>query len=326
VTPRTPIIAPALALVLGLAAYPAVGAPPADDTPAGPLSFGANLGLATPDLAVPPPWTAPWDGPECLSIGTATNGRLVHGVRLTDDDLIDARERRNYGTPETVEAIRRAARVVAETFPDTDRLQIGDISTRKGGLLRPHRSHQSGRDADIGFYLLGGNRYSTDASSKTLDAPRTWTFIRELLRDDAVEYVFVDYGLQKPLLEYAKSQPDADAEWLERVFQYPRGRRARVGMIRHSRGHRNHMHVRFWSKQSVAAGKAYLERGGARIDKVYVYHRVRRGDSLWKIARRHGIRVRDITRLNRISKRKALQPGQRLIVGQKMRIWTPGDS
>ena len=39
---------------------------------------------------------------------------------------------------------------------------------------------------------------------------------------------------------------------------------------------------------------------------------VRNGDSLWRIARRHGLRVRDITSLNALSKSATLRPGQTL--------------
>ncbi len=41
-------------------------------------------------------------------------------------------------------------------------------------------------------------------------------------------------------------------------------------------------------------------------------YRVRRGDSLWKIARRYHVKVADIQRWNRLGRRTALKPGQRL--------------
>ena len=41
-------------------------------------------------------------------------------------------------------------------------------------------------------------------------------------------------------------------------------------------------------------------------------YRVRRGDSLYLIAEKFDIRIRDITRWNKISRNEFLQPGQRL--------------
>lgn len=45
-----------------------------------------------------------------------------------------------------------------------------------------------------------------------------------------------------------------------------------------------------------------------------IRHTVRRGDSLWEIARRYGVRVRQLAQWNGISSRATLKPGQRLIV------------
>ncbi len=33
-------------------------------------------------------------------------------------------------------------------------LFVGDMSAKKGGYLPGHNSHQSGRDADVGFYVM----------------------------------------------------------------------------------------------------------------------------------------------------------------------------
>ena len=41
-------------------------------------------------------------------------------------------------------------------------------------------------------------------------------------------------------------------------------------------------------------------------------YRVRRGDSLYLIAEKFDLRIRDITRWNKISRNEYLQPGQRL--------------
>ena len=38
-----------------------------------------------------------------------------------------------------------------EQFPDAHVLAVGDISQERGGQITQHRSHQSGRDVDIGL-------------------------------------------------------------------------------------------------------------------------------------------------------------------------------
>ena len=53
--------------------------------------------------------------------------------------------------------------------------------------------------------------------------------------------------------------------------------------------------------------RATASRSGAR------YYRVRRGDSLWKIARRFGVTVTDLKRWNHL-KSNTLRPGQRLVI------------
>ena len=47
-------------------------------------------------------------------------------------------------------------------------------------------------------------------------------------------------------------------------------------------------------------------------------YRVRSGDSLWTIARRHGTSVRQLARLNDLSSRSVLRPGQELLVARAM--------
>jgi membrane-bound lytic murein transglycosylase D len=50
----------------------------------------------------------------------------------------------------------------------------------------------------------------------------------------------------------------------------------------------------------------------------YIYHVVRKGDTLWDIARRYdGVSVEQIRKLNNLSNTSSLKPGQKLKVAQK---------
>jgi membrane-bound lytic murein transglycosylase D len=45
-----------------------------------------------------------------------------------------------------------------------------------------------------------------------------------------------------------------------------------------------------------------------------IRHTVRRGDSLWSIARRYDVRVKDLMRWNDLSKNAVIQPGQSITI------------
>ncbi len=62
------------------------------------------------------------------------------------------------------------------------------------------------------------------------------------------------------------------------------------------------------ANSAIASLPASQQTAGARI------YKVRMGDSLWSIARRHDIHVADLTRWNRMSSRSVIRPGQVLLV------------
>jgi membrane-bound lytic murein transglycosylase D len=64
----------------------------------------------------------------------------------------------------------------------------------------------------------------------------------------------------------------------------------------------------------VPAGDVSQLRAGLGSDLERRTYRVRSGDSLWSISRRHGMTVAQLARLNGISTQAMLQPGQRLQV------------
>lgn len=183
------------------------------------------------------------------SIGSANRGRLVNaeqlpshsGYRLRDAD-------RAWGTNETIAYMTGAFDYMRETFPDAPRVRVHDLSYRQGGRMRGHRSHQSGRDADISLYQTrcsGGTCPFRDVSPSRLDVRLQWALLRYWIRRDQVEYIFLDYELQEPLYEYVRDVRGATEEQLDEWFQYPHGRRAARGLIRHEPNHADHIHVRF---------------------------------------------------------------------------------
>ena len=147
-----------------------------------------------------------------------------------------------WATPRTIAVLRDAIREYGRG-KKAPKLHIGDISLRAGGPFSPHLSHQDGRDVDIAYVLHDRGRFGV-ATSANLDRRHTWTLVRALLDTRAVTYLFVDYEVQRMLYEHALGE-GLTPEQLDPWFQYPYGRRAARGIIRHWKGHRDHFHVRF---------------------------------------------------------------------------------
>src|SRR5690606_38575956 len=115
-----------------------------------------------------------------------------------------------------------------------------------------HASHQSGRDVDLGFYFKSRPKGYPEAfvvaTEKNLHFAATWallTAFTDLAEADAgVEKGFLSYSTQRLLYKLARKRGISKAR-LGAIFQYPRGRSSSKGIVRHQKGHDEHMHVRF---------------------------------------------------------------------------------
>ena len=235
----------------------------------------------------------------CLSVGKPNGGSLVNGVQLTRGDYFEPVDLTTaWGTDETLAYLEAAARKVHTTFPDSPRLWVGDISRERGGHLSPHRSHQSGRDVDIGYFYKEPGAWYRRATPSNLDLARSWAFVRALVTETDVEMIFIDHTLSSTLRRYAEDLGE-DRDWLKRVFATVSGEQP---LVRHARGHATHMHVRFRNPRAEQlARQAYpVLVKHELVDKVevYRYHRVQRGETLGKLAKRYGTTVRAIQRAN----------------------------
>lgn len=184
---------------------------------------------------------------ESVSYGSANRGRLYNGVALETSDVIRVRHvSRAYGTERTIKMLEAGVADVQARWPDSPTLVVGDISYKRGGRMRPHKSHQSGRDIDLSYYHKGGipTRDFLEMTPEVFDAVKNWHLFKTLIDTEKVEYIFVDYQLQKTLYNYAKSIGYSDEE-LQPIIQYPHGAGASNGIIRHARGHDDHSHIRF---------------------------------------------------------------------------------
>jgi penicillin-insensitive murein endopeptidase len=182
-----------------------------------------------------------------LSIGKPNRGALANGVQpATDPRWQVLHPERSWGTEETIASLCSAIKHVASEHPGTPPLMLGDISRRRGGPLRPHRSHQSGRDADIGFYYQHGPDWYVRGTRDNLDVTRTWALLKALLGNGNVEYVFVDNSVILLLKEQIATHDDP--AWIDELFGTTQSEK--TAPIRHTRGHTTHIHVRFYSERA----------------------------------------------------------------------------
>ncbi|MCC6553911.1 MAG: penicillin-insensitive murein endopeptidase [Polyangiaceae bacterium] len=170
-----------------------------------------------------------------------------------------------WGNPRLVAAIQAAARDVARARPGGAPLVVGDLSAQRGGRIHGHRSHRTGRDADLLFYLLtpdgrssrspGFLRFAPDALAEvapTKDAPapsagadflrldveRNWLLVKALVASEQanVQWLFVARWIEALIIEYALARgEDPELVWqAESVLLQPGD----------SAAHDDHIHMR----------------------------------------------------------------------------------
>lgn len=181
------------------------------------------------------------------SVGLPNKGKLKRGVQLESTNWYTVRTpAESWGSSHTINELHHAVVRFRKNSRYRRELVIQDISLRSGGRFPPHRSHQSGRDVDI--RLCVNHRVAKNGVPKTVnqvDWDATWALIHELIKSGQVEYIFLNYDRQRHLYRAAKRAGVPKAQ-LARWIQYPtHSKSKRSGVVRHSKGHAVHMHVRF---------------------------------------------------------------------------------
>ena len=208
------------------------------------------------------------------SLGTHADGALHSPVSLPvngDGYSIPARWRTrnaNFGTEELVGLLVRSTREVESLLPGGV-ASIGDLSRRGGGASVEHKSHQSGRDADIFYYAIDDKgapvlpgeamlrfnaegkaaRWSPARGQKAparavppyrFDARRNWALVRALMVDPGaeVQWIFVQHNLVALLLREAAAEGDDPTVIARAAFVLREPTDAEP--------HDDHMHVRVY--------------------------------------------------------------------------------
>ena len=241
-----------------------------------------------------------------VSIGFADRGRVINAVQMPRDPAwIVERPEYAFATRETVDALSLAFRAVHRQFPDSAPGRLSHVGAREGGYLRPHRSHQSGRDADIGFYYRNDRIPPRGTPrERLLDPARNWALLRALITETDVQVILVDRRIQEVLHRFALSIGE-DARWLSQVFGH---------IVKHARAHRDHFHVRFFAARSQELGRRLQPLLALRPDQNRTVHVVHAGNTLGQIAARYRTSAAAIRRANRMKPRSLLRAGQQLII------------
>jgi penicillin-insensitive murein endopeptidase len=209
-------------------------------------------------------------------MGWANRGALIHGRAIEEGDGVRFLPGRtlHWGTEELVGLIERVGAEMRRRH--SSRVTVGDLSAEHGGPVGRHRSHQSGRDADICFLARTAttrgqgapvdlNDYvSFDRNGRSLDGryvfdtARNWALLDAILTDRRVqiERIFISAPLRQRLLAYGREH-GADGALLERAaltLLQPRG----------VSPHDNHFHVRI----DCPAGDAQCREGVHRVPVV----------------------------------------------------------
>lgn len=266
-----------------------------------------------------PAWIAEWH--PTAAVGVVTNGRLLFAAHMTDTPGIHMRHPElAFALPEVIEHLRAAGNAVRKKHPGGMDLQIGDISVRKGGKLKPHFTHQNGRDVDLRYYLLDvapGDHTHHFVGPDKLDAKRLWTFIDTLVARDAVHLIYMDYRLQKALYDYAIRHLKRTPAELYRVMSWPKAKRRTDAVIQHAKNHFSHMHIMFKSPVSDFWGGLYtveeasdLQRRVDLATRGSFEHTIAKGETLGHVAKKHKVSIEELMRTNRLTEKSKLRPGQ----------------
>ena len=201
------------------------------------------------------------------SIGYPHAGMITNAVPIPlkgDGYVLLRKNGVNWGNPRLVSAIRDSAKDVAHARPGAP-LIVGDLAARWGGESSGHRSHRTGRDADLLIYVVtpdgrsvptpGFLRFGPDGLADAtppekggkskgsgqflrLDVERQWLLIKALVssKEANVQWLFFAHWLEALVIEYARARgEDPELIWYaESVLLQPGD----------SASHDDHLHLR----------------------------------------------------------------------------------
>lgn len=187
--------------------------------------------------------------PSPISRGKANHGSIQNARIMPEGNGYFLRSRRpnSWGCDTAILSMATAMAAYANAYPGAPPVNIGDLSKRRGGRLRPHKSHQSGRDVDIGFVhtqtdIRHPERFQR-ATAANLDVEKTWFLVKSFAQTGLIQVIYADRAVIRMLYNFAKDR--LTPEQLDFFFPIPRRKTASNALLQHWPGHRNHFHLRF---------------------------------------------------------------------------------
>jgi len=196
------------------------------------------------------------------SVGTTLTGRLRGGSALAVEGpghrvLPGCRDRgTNHGTDELVQLVVEASAAVMAAAAGP-RVGVCNLSREGGGSIPWSQSHNSGRDADLAFFVRdlttqepvdaprlmvfnGRGVAFAEEPRYAFDEARNWLLVRALLTHPAVvvQWILVDRRLKRRLLTHARrlDEPAWLLDRAEKVLHQPSD----------AHRHNDHFHVRIY--------------------------------------------------------------------------------
>jgi LysM repeat protein len=275
----------------------------AGPVPAGPL-YTAELS----DEELTQRWKSDPASLGSVSVGFVESGRMVNSVRFpAGEDWLVVSPDKAWATQETVDYLAQAIREVRARHPQAPPLRVNQFSSKDGGYLRPHKSHQNGRDVDLGFYYPTVDPVRERAREKYIDPALNWALIRALVTHTDVQMILVDHRVQKVIYDHALRSGESKA-WLDSLFHAGAN-----SIVKHAKRHRDHFHVRFFNPRAQELGRRIAPLLALQPDQNIAMHRVRSGDTLGAIALRYNSSVPALRKANRLR-------GSLLSIGQVLSV------
>ena len=186
------------------------------------------------------------------SVGRPNRGSLKNAVHIDPDGdglgkgyAVSMHRPDLWGTPELIKLIKQCGLYYRRYFSRKySPIPIGDLSSRKGGPLKSHKSHQSGRDVDVGFMRKKplSKGYFKNTSPRQMNMYAQWVVLKCYLDSPKTQMVFIERSLVRALKKYVKRIYKKRKKKLKKYLSFfPGGKNKRIYP---DKVHKSHMHVR----------------------------------------------------------------------------------
>jgi penicillin-insensitive murein endopeptidase len=154
------------------------------------------------------------------SFGFYSNGSLASAQsvfeRGTPVQKLFVPRGRLFTSDEMHYTLTEASDFIKNNFPDSEILQVGDLSAKLGGEVVGHASHQNGLDGDAVY--LRRNKYVQSTTSpnwdedfvgpnsvptKNFNTERNFALFKFLVKNTPISRIFVDVSIKKLLCKFA---------------------------------------------------------------------------------------------------------------------------